>query len=46
MSRLNSSHNTLNEKEYCVQAWPPYLVKNIELMEKVQKRMTRMLPDL
>ena len=23
-----------------------YLVKDIELMEKVQKRMTRMLPDL
>ena len=32
--------------EYCVQAWRPYLVKDIELMEKVQKRMTRMLPDL
>ena len=32
--------------EYCVQAWQPYLVKDIELMEKVQKRMTRMLPDL
>ena len=31
--------------EYCVQAWRPYLVKDIELMEKVQKRMTRMLPD-
>ena len=29
--------------EYCVQAWRPYLVKDIELMEKVQKRMTRML---
>ena len=32
--------------EYCVQAWRPYLVKDIELMERVQKRMTRMLPDL
>ena len=32
--------------QYCVQAWRPYLVKDIELMEKVQKRMTRMLPDL
>ena len=32
--------------EYCVQAWQPYLVKDIKLMEKVQKRMTRMLPDL
>ena len=32
--------------EYCVQAWRPYLVKDIELMEKVQKWMARMLPDL
>ena len=32
--------------EYCVQAWRPYLVKDTELMEKVQKRMTRVLPDL
>ena len=32
--------------EYCVQARRPYLVKDIELIEKVQKRMTRMLPDL
>ena len=32
--------------EYCVQAWRPYLVKDIEFMEKVQKRVTRMLPDL
>jgi len=32
--------------EYCVQAWQPYLVKDIELMEKVQKQMTRKLPDL
>ena len=31
---------------FSVQAWRPYIVKDIELMEKVQKRMTRMLPDL
>ena len=27
--------------EYCVQAWRPYLKKNIEQFERVQKRATR-----
>ena len=32
--------------DYCVQAWRPHLQKDIELIEKVQRRMTRMvLPD-
>ena len=29
--------------EYCVQAWSPFLRKDIELLEKVQKRATRMI---
>ena len=28
--------------EYCVQNWSPFLRKNMELLEKVQKRATRM----
>ena len=28
--------------EYCVQAWSPFLRKDIELLEKVRKRATRM----
>ena len=28
--------------EYCIQAWRPYL-KDIDLLEKVQKRATRMM---
>jgi len=29
--------------EYCVQTWRQYLKKDIDLLEKVQKRATRMI---
>lgn len=32
--------------EYCVQVWRPYLMKDIDLIEKVQHRATRMMVDL
>ena len=29
--------------DYCVQAWRPHLRKDIELLEKVQRRTTRLI---
>jgi len=31
--------------KYCIQAWRPHLVKDIELWEKVQKRAMRMTEE-
>src|SRR6267154_5187682 len=32
--------------EYCVQVWRPHLIKDIQLIENVQRRATRMIPEL
>jgi len=32
--------------EYCVQAWSPYLKKDIRLLEQVQKNAVRIIPGL
>jgi len=30
--------------EYCIQAWPPHLVKDIDILENVQKVATNLAP--
>ena len=32
--------------DYCMQAWRPWLQQDVTLLEKVQRRMTRMIPEL
>src|SRR4051812_26493126 len=31
--------------EYCIQAWRPHLVKDKDILEKVQRRATRMMKE-
>ena len=32
--------------EYCIQAWSPYLRKEIDMLEKIQRRATKLIPGL
>ena len=32
--------------EYCIQAWSPYLRKDIDMLEKTQMRATKLIPGL
>ena len=32
--------------DYCIQAWRPYRKKNIDTLERIQRRATKMIPEL
>ena len=32
--------------EYCIQAWRPYLRKDIYMIDKIQRRATKLIPEL
>ena len=32
--------------EYCIQAWNPSLIKDIELLKQVQHRATKLIPEI
>ena len=32
--------------EYCIQAWRPYRKKDVDTLERIQRRATKMIPEL
>ena len=32
--------------EYCIQAWRPYRKKDIDTLERIQRRATEIIPEL
>ena len=32
--------------EYCIHAWSPYIRKDIDMLEQIQKRATKLIPGL
>ena len=39
-------HETIVRLEYCIQAWRLYRKKDIDTLEQIQRRTTKMIPEL
>ena len=51
VSRSSNAHScekaiVRRHLEYCIQAWNPYLRKDIDMLGKIQRRVTKLIPGL
>ena len=46
LSSFEALSGVLEYQEYCVQAWGPQYRKDVELLERVQRRATKMIRGL
>ena len=43
---MDPCSQTLDMECNCIQAWNPYLRKDVDMLEKIQRRATKLIPGL